>query len=39
VLDVLLESGGEVVRRATDGERLLGEVSHVPGPAGAAGPP
>jgi glycosyltransferase involved in cell wall biosynthesis len=39
VLDVLLESGGELVRRATDGERLLSEVSHVAGPAGDAGPP
>ena len=39
VLDVLLESGGELVRRATPGERLLGEVSHAAGPASAAGPP
>jgi glycosyltransferase involved in cell wall biosynthesis len=39
VLDVLLESGGQLVRRATDGERLLGEVSHIAGPVGAAGQP
>jgi glycosyltransferase involved in cell wall biosynthesis len=39
VLDVLLGSGGELVRRATPEERLLGEVSHVAGPADAAGRP
>ena len=39
VLDVLLESGGELVRRATQAEQMLGEVSHAAGPAGAAGPP
>jgi glycosyltransferase involved in cell wall biosynthesis len=38
VLDVLLESGGVIVRRAAPAERLLGEVSGVAGPAAAAGP-
>jgi glycosyltransferase involved in cell wall biosynthesis len=38
VLDVLLESGGELVRRATPAEHLLGEVSDAAGPADA-GPP
>jgi glycosyltransferase involved in cell wall biosynthesis len=32
VLDVLLQSGGELVRRATPEERLLGEVSSAAGP-------
>ena len=38
VLDVLLESGGVLVRPATLAERLLGEVSGTAGPAAAAGP-
>jgi glycosyltransferase involved in cell wall biosynthesis len=38
VLDLLLGSGGVIVRRATPAERLLGEVSGVAGPAAAAGP-
>jgi hypothetical protein len=38
VLDVLLGSGGVLVRPATPAERLLGEVSGVAGPATAAGP-
>ena len=32
VLDVLLESGGELLRRATPEERLLGDVSSAAGP-------
>jgi glycosyltransferase involved in cell wall biosynthesis len=38
VLDVLLGSGGVLVRPATRAERLLGEVSGLAGPAAAAGP-
>jgi glycosyltransferase involved in cell wall biosynthesis len=38
VLDVLLGSGGVLVRPATPAERLLGEVSGAAGPATAAGP-
>jgi hypothetical protein len=39
VLDVLLGSGGVIVRRATPAERLLGEVTSAAGAADAAGPP
>ena len=38
VLDVLLGSGGVLVRPATPAERLLGEVSGGAGPAAGAGP-
>jgi glycosyltransferase involved in cell wall biosynthesis len=38
VLDVLLGSGGVIVRRATPTERLLGEVSDVAGSATAVSP-